>query len=350
MRTRRKTLAALLLGLAALFGLGGGPASADHAGSPGAQATGLHISDGRLVESNGNDFVIRGVSHPHTWYPGETQSFADIKAKGANTVRVVLGSGQRWGPNSPGDVAGVVDRCKANRLICVLEVHDTTGYGEEGAAASLDQAADYWIGLQHVLAGQEDYVIVNIGNEPYGNVDASRWTADTAAAIAKLRSAGFAHTLMVDAPNWGQDWEGVMRASARSVHAADPTGNTVFSVHMYGVYDTAQEVDDYLNAFVGAGLPLVVGEFGIDHTDGNPDEDTIMATTTRLGLGYIGWSWSGNSGEVAYLDMVAGFDPDRLTEWGQRFFNGANGIRETSREATVYGGGMADGTRRPASR
>jgi mannan endo-1,4-beta-mannosidase len=105
---------------------------------------------------------------------------------------------------------------------------------------------------------------------------------------------------------------------------------------MYGVYDTAAEINDYLNTFVDAGLPILVGEFGINHSDGDPDEATIMATTTELGLGYIGWSWSGNSGGVEYLDMVTGFNPDQLTEWGERFFNGANGIAETSQEATIY--------------
>ncbi|MGP3968717.1 glycoside hydrolase family 5 protein [Streptomyces sp. 6N223] len=338
---RRKTRfgAVLAAALAAVVGVLLSVSAAN--GQPGtgagaAQATGLTIQDGRLVESNGNDFLIRGVSHAHTWYPDETQSFADIKATGANTVRVVLGSGQRWGPNTPEDVTNVVTTCKENRLICVLEVHDTTGYGEEGAAASLDQAADYWISLQDVLAGQEDYVIINIGNEPYGNTGASGWTADTTAAITKLRDAGFQHTLMVDAPNWGQDWENIMRDTAQQVYESDPTGNTILSVHMYGVYQDAQLIKDYLNAYVDAGLPIVVGEFGINHSDGNPDEDAIMATTTELGLGYIGWSWSGNSSEVAYLDMVTGFNPDQLTEWGERFFNGANGIARTSQEATIY--------------
>ncbi|MEV5906631.1 hypothetical protein AB0L81_43370, partial [Streptomyces sp. NPDC052127] len=32
----------------------------------------------------------------------------------------------------------------ASASVCVLEVHDTTGYGEDTAAGTLDQAADYW--------------------------------------------------------------------------------------------------------------------------------------------------------------------------------------------------------------
>ncbi|WP_461711687.1 cellulase family glycosylhydrolase [Streptomyces sp. DSM 41013] len=330
---------AAVLGL--LFALAG-----PSAGRAEAAAGGIHVSNGRVVEGNGSAFVMRGVNHAYTWYPDRTGSIADIAAKGANTVRVVLSSGGRWTKTSASEVSALIGQCKANKVICVLEVHDTTGYGEDGAATSLDQAADYWVGVKSALEGQEDHVVVNIGNEPFGNTNYAAWTDATKSAIGKLRGAGLGHALMVDAPNWGQDWSGTMRSNAASVFASDPDRNTVFSVHMYGVYDTAAEVRDYLNAFVGSGLPIVVGEFGDQHSDGNPDEDAIMATAQSLGVGYLGWSWSGNGGGVEYLDMVNGFDPNSLTSWGNRIFYGSNGIAATSRTATVYGGsgGSTGGT------
>jgi mannan endo-1,4-beta-mannosidase len=203
---------------------------------------------------------------------------------------------------------------------------------------------EYWKSVQSAMTGQEKYVILNIGNEPWGNTGYTGWTQATKDAIVALRAAGFDHTLMVDAPNWGQDWAFTMRDNAPSVFAADPDRNTVFSIHMYGVFDTAAEINDYLGRFVSAGLPIVVGEFGHDHSDGNPDEDTIFATAQRLGLGYLAWSWSGNGGGVEYLDMVTAFNAAQLTSWGQRAVNGANGIRATSREASVFGGGPVDTT------
>ncbi|WP_371582441.1 cellulase family glycosylhydrolase [Streptomyces sp. NBC_01314] len=333
---RTAALAAALLGLLLPLFVFGAPAHA--------APTGFRVENGRLLERSGNDFVMRGVNHAHTWYPNQIGSLAHIKAKGANTVRVVLASGDRWTRNDTTDVANVVAQCKRNRLICVLEVHDTTGYGEQSGAVTLSRAADYWISVQSALTGQEDHVIVNIGNEPYGNNNYAGWTADTKAAIQKLRTAGFDHTIMVDAPNWGQDWAFTMRDNAASVFAADPDANTVFSIHMYGVFDTAAEVSDYLNRFVAAKLPIVVGEFGHDHSDGNPDEDAILATAQRLGLGYLGWSWSGNGGGVEYLDMVTNFDPNQLTSWGQRLFNGANGIAATSKEAAIYSSSGGDTT------
>ena len=351
-------MARLLAGLAALVGLvvlgvlcpavAQAQSPVTQAQSPATRATGLHISDGRLVEGNGNDFVMRGVNHAHTWYPNETQSLADVKALGANTVRVVLADGHRWTANSAADVADVIAQCKANRLICVLEVHDTTGYGEDAAAGTLDQAADYWIGLKNVLAGQENYVIINIGNEPWGNTGPEGWTAPTIAAIQKLRGAGFQHTIMVDAPNWGQDWQGVMRANAKAVYDADTTGNLIFSIHMYSVFDTAAEITDYLNAFVNAKLPLLIGEFGGPADQwGDPDEDTMMATAQQLRLGYLAWSWSGNTDPI--LDLAIDFDPGRLSSWGQRIFNGVNGIAQTAKEATVFGGGSPGDTQAPSA-
>ncbi|MEV6204500.1 cellulase family glycosylhydrolase [Streptomyces sp. NPDC051771] len=313
------------------------------AGAAQAAESGIHVSNGRVYEANGNEFVMRGVNHAHTWYPSETGAIADIAAKGANTVRVVLSSGDRWTETSTSQVSSIIDDCKTNKVICVLEVHDTTGYGEDGAAATLDQAADYWIGVKSALQGQEDYVVVNIGNEPYGNSGYTAWTGATQSAIGKLRNAGIENALMVDAPNWGQDWSNTMRANAASVFAADPRRNTIFSIHMYGVYDTAAEVQDYLNHFVSNGLPIVVGEFGDNHSDGNPDENAIMATARSLRVGYLGWSWSGNGSGVEYLDMVTGFDAGSLTPWGNRFFHGADGISATSTRATVYGGGDTGG-------
>ncbi|MFF5426270.1 MULTISPECIES: cellulase family glycosylhydrolase [unclassified Streptomyces] len=323
------------------------PATARTAEAP---APGFHISDGRLLDANGTDFVLRGVNHAHTWYPATTaKALRDLKALGANSARVVLSTGDRWTKNDTADVANVVAGCKANRLVCVLEAHDTTGYGEQAGAVSLSEAVDYWLEVADALKGQEKYVIVNLGNEPHGNTGHSAWTEDTRNAVTRMRAAGFDHTLMVDAPNWGQDWSNTMRDNAPAVFAADPDRNTVFSVHMYGVYDTAAEVQAYLTSFVARRLPVVVGEFGHDHSDGNPDEDAVMAAARQLDLGYLGWSWSGNGGGVEYLDLATGFDPARLTPWGQRLFHGADGIRQTSREASVYGGTGGTDTRPPSA-
>jgi mannan endo-1,4-beta-mannosidase len=305
---------------------------------PAAAASGLHIEGTNIVEANGRPFIMRGVNHAHVWYTNQTSSFANIKALGANTVRVVLGSGKRWGPSS--DTTAVINQCKVNRMICVLEVHDTTGYGEDGAAATLDEAVNYWITQKAALVGQENYVVINIGNEPIGNTNPAQWTAATTAAIQKMRANGFQHLLMVDAPNWGQDWQYVMRDNAQTVLDADTSHNTVLSIHMYDVFSTASSITAYLDHFKNKGWPLVIGEFGWKQSSNNVDHETILAESQARGLGYLGWSWSGNTDP--YLDMAIGFDPANLSTWGQRIFNGANGIKATAKEATIFGGTVSN--------
>jgi len=199
------------------------------------------------------------------------------------------------------------------------------------------QAVNYWQQIQSVLAGQEAYVIINLGNEPWGNLNTANWVNDTKNAIAQMRRAGFRHTLMVDAPNWGQDWQHIMLDNAAGIFNSDPDRNTVFSIHMYSVFDTPSKVQDYLSAFVNNALPLVIGEFGPLSPDGNPDEDTIMAQAQAHGIGYLAWSWSGNGSGLEYLDMVTNFDPKKISSWGNRVIQGTHGLTQTSQEASVYG-------------
>ncbi len=288
---------------------------------------------------------MRGVNHAHTWYPQQTSSFANIKALGANTVRVVLASGDRWTKNSAADVANVISPVQdqpADLRAGGARHHRVRRGGRP--PPRWPRPPTTGSASPTCSSGQEKYVIVNIGNEPFGNQGYSAWTTDTSNAIKRLRAAGLTHTIMVDAPNWGQDWSFTMRDNAGTVFAADPQRNTVFSIHMYGVFDTAAEISDYLGRFRTAGLPIVVGEFGFNHSDGNPDEDAIMAYSQANGIGYLGWSWSGNGGGVEYLDMTTSFNPAQLTSWGQRIFNGANGIAATSREASVYAGSTPTAT------
>jgi mannan endo-1,4-beta-mannosidase len=336
----RTVLAALLATLAAVF-VGASPAQA--AGGAG----GIQVRGGRLVEATGSDLILHGVNHDFMWYPDKNSSFPAMKAAGANAVRIPLGIGHQWRASDAHDVTTVVGLCRQNRLICVLDAHDTTGFGQDEKAATMAQAVRFWIGVRDALIGQEDYAIINIANEPFGNGTTMPWAAQTADAIRQLRAAGFKHTLMVDAPGWGQDESFIMRDNAKRVIAADPSGNTIFDVHMYGQFGTASKVNNYLGSFTSRRLPIVIGEFSGEHQWGDPDEDAIMASAEAHELGYFGWSWSGNDNQYSYLDLVNNFDPNSRTAWGQRFINGPNGLTTATREATVYRSGTgAAGTKR----
>ncbi len=317
------------------------PAPSAHA----AGSVGFHISGRNLLDVNGNNFMMRGISHGYAWYLSQNASFPNIKATGANTVRVVLSGGSNGGAaTSLANVQTAINLCKSNKLVCVLEDHDTTGYSDQ-SAASLAQAVSYWQSLQSILTGQENWVIINIGNEPWGNSNPSGWVSATKNAIVAMRNAGFRHTLMVDGPNWGQDNSHTMLNNATSVEAADSMRNTIFSVHMYGVYASGSTVDSYLSSFSNTGMPLVIGEFGATQSGSSSSDDAnqIMADAQSRGIGYMGWSWSGNGSPVQYLDMVTNFNPSQRTAWGSRIIAGTNGIQQTSHECSCYSGSSGGG-------
>lgn len=302
-------------------------------------SAGFSIQNGLLIDGKGNEFILRGINYPHVWFPTQTAtSIPNIAATGANCVRIVLGSGRQWGPNSAADVAQVIQLCKANKLIAVLEVHDCTGFGESPNAAPVSTAVDYWISIQSVLKGQEDFVIINVANEPLGNgVPAATWVSVHTDAITRLRAAGFTHTLMIDGANWGQDWEKAMFNNAASVFAVDPLKNTIFSVHMYSVFALRSTIQSYLTAFVTNHIPIVVGEFGWAFQGQVLDAPSVMDICQTLGIGYMGWSWSGNGGADAPLDLTINFNPTNLSNWGTMLINDVNGIASTAELSTVFG-------------
>jgi mannan endo-1,4-beta-mannosidase len=324
--------------------------------APLASQAGFFISNGQLVDNNGTPFVMRGVNYPYNWYSwrGDTvvqQDLANIAATGANVVRVVLATGGQWTRNTGAQVSQIIAWCKALKMIAVLEVHDSTGWSESSAAVPISNATAYWLSsdIRAAINGQENFVIINIANEPFGNTTTANYLPDTITAIQALRSGGLTHTIMIDGSTWGQDWQGTMRDNALQLWNADSLHNLVFSVHMYEVYQSLATVSNYMQAFDDKNLPLVIGEFGPINNGQFVDSESVIAQAQSRGNGYIGWSWSGNGGGGTGLDMTVNFDPAQLTTWGNRIVNGTNGIKATSVLASVFGSSTSSLSLSPTS-
>ncbi len=310
----------------------------------------FYVNDGVLYDGFGEAFVMRGVNYPYAWFRhrNNEQEFADIASTCANSIRVVLANGEQWGRVPGAEVADIIRWAKDNNLVAILEVHDATGWPESSGAGHPQTAVDYWLSddIRAAIDGNEGYVIINIANEPLGNFssfnqDYSNWVEFHVEAIEQLRAAGLQHVLIVDAPNWGQDWRNVMRngAGALEIAAADPQGDVVFSVHMYDVYGTEASVQNYFNTFLETGLPLIVGEFAADHgNSGNVAEQAILQYSQELDIGWLAWSWSGNTtqGGLDSLDMVQNFNPANPSPWGRVALFTQNGIAATSRLCTCF--------------
>ncbi|MNU96443.1 Mannan endo-1,4-beta-mannosidase precursor [compost metagenome] len=297
---------------------------------------GFYIDGTTVYDANGNPFVMRGINHAYTWYKGqEAVAIPAIAKTGANTVRIVLSDGQQWTKDSLSTLQSLITLCEQNKLVAILEVHDGTG---SDSAAVLDNIANYWIEMKSALIGKEKTVILNIANEWYGTWNGADWARGYTSVIPKLRNAGIQNTLMVDGAGWGQYPQSIFDYGTQ-VFNSDPLKNTMFSIHMYEYAGgNASTVKSNIDNVLNKNLALVIGEFGIKHTNGDVDEATIMSYSQQKGVGYLGWSWKGNGSGLEYLDMANDWAGTSYTEQGNAIINGPNGIKATSKICTVFNG------------
>ncbi|NCU27109.1 glycoside hydrolase family 5 protein [Candidatus Nomurabacteria bacterium] len=262
-----------------------------------------------------------------------------IAAAGANTVRLVLNNGTSpdfgYHKSTAENVRNALAKCEENELIAVLEVHDATGKND---TASLVNATNYWIEIKDELIGKEDKVIINIANEWYASTtNLSVWRNAYITAVTSLRNAGLEHVLMIDAAGWGQYSQSI-RDHGAAILNSDPLGNTMFSIHMYeNSGGSSAAVMSNIDMVLGQGLALAIGEFGYYHNGYPVAYQTIMDYCEQKGVGWLAWSWKGNSGGVEYLDLALEWDGSVLSSnWGDKVVNGTNGLKDTSVRCSVF--------------
>ena len=294
--------------------------------------------DGRkLIDANGEEFLIRGVNNPHIWFPRHSyKSLETIAAFNANCIRIVWDA-----QGKPGKLKKIIRKCIELELIPMVELHDVTG---KTTTDTLMRMVDYFkrSKVKDLLLRYEKYLLLNIANEWGDHHTTSAYWRDTyAEAVDSLRKAGYTTTIVIDAPGWGQNLQPVLEyGNALLEH--DPLHNLLFSIHMYGSWNNAEKIKNDLQKAYEADLPLIVGEFGYNHNNGmnnlgcEVDQKVILETCSQLQYGYIPWSWTGNNQENAWLDMAEPKNWKVLTEWGESVIDGEYGIRRTGEKASVF--------------
>ena len=323
-------------------------------GSAGAQ--GFKISGTQLLDANGKNFIMKGVSVPLSWFVSDVNNnIANIKNKtGSNCFRIVVNTS-----TADNSWQTCVNNCIANKIVPMVELHDVTGSNN---SSDLQRMAQWWAGKASFLTGTNvaRYILINIANEwgdwymasPTNDPPQTAWRDAYIQAVQTLRSAGINTTLVVDAPGYGQDNKGSTLINyAAAVQAADPKKNVLFSVHMYCEWKVNgnSSISTHLPAIKNAGVPVIVGEFGYQHTEGSSvcdiDEVLIMSTCQANSIGWLAWSWKGNGSPVQYLDLSSDWAGNNLSSWGSTIVNNANGTK-TAQTCTAFNGvGAIPGSR-----
>lgn len=316
---------------------------------------GFYIANGRLTDATGHEFVIRGVNNAHIFYDTNAQYYAynaldNIAAYGTNAIRVVWDTTTMVGtppvavPAPASLLAEILFHIVELKMVPIVVIQGTTNSSDP---ATLTAAAAYYVRseVKKVLLDFQDYLLINIANEWSGT---TTYVSAYTNVIGMLRGAGINHTLVIDANGSGQiaqsaatrvaDINAWLTSAANLLTTADPVQhNLLFSVHMYEQYpptlaNVATVIED---ARVGTTLPLVVGEFGNIHNGVAVDAAGIMAQCLQKNIGYIGWSWFGNTGAALPLNMAQAWEGP-ISTWGAQVLTGANGVMLTSRRASIF--------------
>ena len=256
---------------------------------------------------------LRGVSVPSIWY--DTQSFSaltTIKQDNFNTVRIV------W--NTSGTAARlqqIVDKCVSLSLKPIIELHDATGGSD---TSSLNTCVNYWTrsDIKTVL-NSSSTIWVNIANE-WGPSNSTVWRDGYISAVNTMRTAGITNVLVMDAGGWGQDSNDILNY-ASSIMSSNSNKNVMFSIHMYGSWNSNSTIDNFLTNCINNNIPIMVGEFGYNYNNGSNnlscsvDAVHLMTECKSLGIGFLPWSWGGNDSSNSWLDMT-GSDWTTLNTWG----------------------------------
>ena len=299
----------------------------------------------QILDPNGAPFTYRGVNLGIL--PADDSlplAIRDIAATGANAVRIPVHPF-----SSKERVSKYIALCKEYKLLCVLTDVSTYGYVDNIGFYSYSDPWASWASLADVLNENVDYVAIDITSAPTGNLGKDLYLGFTETGIFYLRNAGIKNQLIISGASWGQDWQNMMRDNAEYLLTKDPLKNMVFSVHMYEAYNDPIVIRNYLNSYLNRQLPIIIGEFGpvrrnrtneaaSPYTNSDVNEDAIMQISKELGVGYLGWTWSGYTTSFTDLNMVTDFNPAQLTAWGNKFIHSENGVKATSKLATHYVG------------
>jgi mannan endo-1,4-beta-mannosidase len=293
---------------------------------------GFFVSDGKLYDASGTEFIPIGANTAVFWQSEANgmKSFPDMKKAGANCARIVsvtnnAANSWSWQSNFTKQKA-CVKACVDNKIIPILEFHDVTcgnGYETDSEGKFLKKVVDYWCtpNLVTLCKDYEKYLIVNVANE-WGPTN-SLYRDGYKKAITAMRTAGIKNTILIDAGGCGQNPTTLINY-AQELLDFDPEKNILFAIHFYGNWMTKEKtkqswqfyVEDYLQLFKDKKVPVIVGEFG---WTGAPDNFTlydpkkIISESNRHGIGWLFWAWNSNPDET-YYDIVANYTKGYATE------------------------------------
>src|SRR5450755_3170947 len=327
----------------------------------------LHVSGNKLLNSAGQQVILRGVDRSGTEYAcvqgngvfdGEVDQAAvtAMKSWGVNAVRVPLNEAC-WnaesyvnsadaGANYQNAIKSYVSLLNSNGLVAILDLHWTDGaYTGPSAGCSSAQATcqkpmpdaaqaiPFWSSVAATFKGN-DAVIFDLFNEPYAsradnNDSAEGWqcwatgspctgisypVAGMQQMVNAVRAAGANNVIMLGGEEYANDLTGWL-----ANEPTDPDHNLAASWHSYN-FNTCSNQSCWTSqiALVIAQVPLIAGEIGENDCAGtyiNPLTTWLDSQNTS----YLAWAWNADFNCSSGPGLITDYVPGDPTNYGAAY-------------------------------
>lgn len=304
-----------------------GDGGADAAAATSISGGRLSVSQGRLVDEDGQMFQIQGVStHGIGWFPEyvNIDAFRTLRdAYGVNAIRIAMYTAEYNGYCTGGDpeqLRQLVDRGVA----CATElgmyaIIDWHTLSDSDPNQHLDEAREFWREMSRKYAGQ-DNVLYEICNEPNGDTSWASVKAYAEAVIAEIRENDEDAVILVGTPNWCQQLSGPLSQPIEDA-------NLMYTMHFYAATHR-QELRDELERALQQGLPVFISECSICDASGSGDidydsADAWLELIDRYRLSHVAWNLSNKDESAALIrsdcTKLSGWTEDELSATGKWF-------------------------------
>lgn len=268
----------------------------------------LVVKGTKLVDANGKEFQIKGVStHGLSWYPEYVSkaAFKDLRDKwGVNTVRLAMYTAEYNGYCVGGSanqktLKKTIDTgVKAATDLGMYVIIDWHTLSDSNPNTYKKQSIAFFKEMAKKYKNNKN-VIYEICNEPNGGTSWKQIKSYAQDVIKEIRKIDKNAVILVGTPTWSQDVDAAAKDPIKGYK------NIMYTLHFYAnthrsSYRTKAE------KAVKAGLPLLVSEFGICDASGNggineAEANKWISFLNKYKIGYVAWNFSNKNESAALL-------------------------------------------------
>ena len=315
----------------------------------------LKVKGTKLVDKNGDEYKLRGVStHGIAWFPGyvNKDSFRTLRDSwGANCIRLAMYTAEYNGYCSGGNkddlkklVSNGVKYATELGMYVIIDWHILS---DSDPMTNKGEALKFFDEMSGKYADQGN-VIFEICNEPNGGTSWSQIKKYAGEVIPVIRKNAPKAIVVVGTPTWSQE---VDKAAADPIRDYD---NIMYTIHFYA----ATHKDDLrkrMQNAVRSGIALFCTEFGTCDASGSGGNDFKEAekwidAMESSGISYCIWNLSNKSETSALISSgcskTSGWSDSELSDsgkWYAKLLRGKTGADGSNTGDTEDGTGDNSG-------